>query len=313
MQKPKTISGYAGPSTINCERILLTLLRGLGPLKDSVFLVGGLVPQYLVPQQQAEVKAHAGTLDVDLVIDIDILTKADAYQTLEENLARMGFEPSVNKKHQFDTWRWGRQVSKRVWIYVDLLTDAPELRAAAVKPLPTEEGVVGALNVPHAALVFDMHETLTITGELLDENGEATETVRHADLISFSVLKARAYDQRHEPKDAYDLLYCLENVPEGLANVVTRFQQALAGPHGQVVANALRLMHKRFVTENRSNGYRQDGPVAVAKFEIADDQTAATREAWVLRQREVSALIANLLDAIGPLNAEPTADGPQKA
>ncbi len=38
-----------------------------------MFLVGGLTPRYLVAARPPEVPAHAGTLDVDIVIDLQIL------------------------------------------------------------------------------------------------------------------------------------------------------------------------------------------------------------------------------------------------
>lgn len=51
------------------ERVLATLLRELGPWKDSIYLVGGLVPRYLVTARPPAMPAHAGTMDVDVVID----------------------------------------------------------------------------------------------------------------------------------------------------------------------------------------------------------------------------------------------------
>ena len=42
MAKPATFHGYTDQYTVDCERVLVTLLRGLGPWKESVFLVGGL-------------------------------------------------------------------------------------------------------------------------------------------------------------------------------------------------------------------------------------------------------------------------------
>lgn len=48
MTKPKTMAAYDGGVTEACERVLVTLLRGFGPWKESVFLVGGLTPRYLV-------------------------------------------------------------------------------------------------------------------------------------------------------------------------------------------------------------------------------------------------------------------------
>ena len=51
MSKPNTIDGYNEQVTRDCERVLVTLLRNLGPWKDSIFLVGGLTPRYLVPDR----------------------------------------------------------------------------------------------------------------------------------------------------------------------------------------------------------------------------------------------------------------------
>ena len=64
MEKPQTRAGYTLSQTVTCERTLVTLLRGLGPWKESVYLVGGLAPRYLAPGAEPP---HAGTLDVDVV------------------------------------------------------------------------------------------------------------------------------------------------------------------------------------------------------------------------------------------------------
>ena len=46
MAKPQTINGYEAAVTEACERVLVTLPRGLGPWKDSVYLVGRLAPRF---------------------------------------------------------------------------------------------------------------------------------------------------------------------------------------------------------------------------------------------------------------------------
>jgi len=79
MAKPATFDGYSDRYTVECERVLVTLLRGLGPWKESVFLVGGLTPRYLVAARPPEVPPHAGTLDVDIVIDLQILADTAGY------------------------------------------------------------------------------------------------------------------------------------------------------------------------------------------------------------------------------------------
>jgi len=65
--------------------------------------------------------------------------------------------------------------------------------------MPTE-GNVTAINVPHASMVFDLHDRVEITAELLNGGGRATEVVRFADIVSFTCLKVFAFDQRAEPK-----------------------------------------------------------------------------------------------------------------
>lgn len=72
MAKPATFDGYSDQYTVDCERVLVTLLRGLGPWKELVYLIGGLTPRYLVAERPPVVPAHAGTLDVDVVIDLQI-------------------------------------------------------------------------------------------------------------------------------------------------------------------------------------------------------------------------------------------------
>jgi len=52
------------------------------------------------------------------------------------------------------------------------------------------------LNIPHSSIVFEHFNTAQVTAELLGENGQATETIRHANIVSFSCLKAIAYDER---------------------------------------------------------------------------------------------------------------------
>jgi len=105
MAKPKSIDGYNEQVTRDCERVLVTLLRNLGPWKDSIFLVGGLTPRYLVPDRPPVVPPHAGTLDIDIVLDVLILETTDAYRTLEENLRKIGFDNATNPSGQKQDWR----------------------------------------------------------------------------------------------------------------------------------------------------------------------------------------------------------------
>jgi hypothetical protein len=298
MAKPATREGYTEEYTADCERVLVTLLRGLGPWKDSVFLVGGLVPRYLIPARPPAVPAHAGTLDVDVVVDLQILADTEAYHTLEDNLRKMGFERAENDQGQKLSWRWRTRTEHGATMVLELLADAPEIAGGRVQPLPTE-GRISALNVPHSSIVFDLHQATDIQVELLGGGGIATERVKHANLVSFTCLKAFAFDQRFERKDAHDLVYCIEHAPEAPDAVAASFRRERGGKHGKVIEEALTILHKRFASDPNTEGYRKDGPVAVARFELGEEDEPERREARLLRQRQASDIIEQLLVRIG--------------
>jgi hypothetical protein len=118
-------------------------------------------------------------------------------------------------------------------------------------------------------------------------------------LVSFTCLKAFAFDDRFERKDAHDLIYCIEHSAEGMDAVAETFRAERLGKHSSVVKRALEILRVRFATSGDSEGYRKDGPVAVARFELGESEEPEQREARVLRQRQVSYVIDQLLKQIG--------------
>lgn len=237
------------------------------------------------------------TLDVDVVIDLQILADTEAYHTLEDNLKRMGFERAENGKQQKLSWRWQTRTEHGALMVLELLADAPEIAGGKVQPLSTE-GTISALNIPHSSIVFDLHQVTEIQAELLGSNGIATEQIKHANLVSFTCLKSFAFDQRCERKDAHDLIYCIEHAPGGIDEVAEVFRRELAGKHGDFVRTSLAILRTRFTDDEKVEGYRKDGPVSVAKFELGESEEPELREARALRQREVNNLIAQLLAKI---------------
>jgi hypothetical protein len=297
MPKPQTISGYEDMVTDACERVLVTLLRGLGPWKDSVFLVGGLAPRYLVTARPPKVPKHAGTGDVDIVVDVGILTTTEAYSTLEENLKAMNFERAENDKGAKQSWRWRAEIEDGTTMILEFLADSPELGGGKVKELPSD-GNVSALNIPYASMVFDHHGTVEITADLLNGKGRATEVVRYADIVTFTCLKAFAFDQRFERKDAHDLIYCIENLEGGVGAAQSAFAAALTGPHANAIREALTRLAVRFRDPNPDESYLRDGPVAVASFEDDEADVSADPDllnARILRQRHAAEVMADFL------------------
>lgn len=78
--KPTTAASYYADVTTACERTLLTLLGAFGSLKGTLRLVGGLVPRYLTPEAPPDVPAHAGTSDVDVVLNIQVIAQGVTFR-----------------------------------------------------------------------------------------------------------------------------------------------------------------------------------------------------------------------------------------
>lgn len=300
MTKPTHIDGYDPKVTEACEQVLVTLLRGLGPFRESVYLVGGLVPRYLVSGRPPNIKPHAGTGDVDVVIDMTILTDTEAYNTLEQNLDRMGFARATNRQGQRVSWQWENKLSEGLCVLLEFLAEGPDGQERVADTLPTK-GNVSAMHIPHASIVHDHFDTVEIKAELLGGNGETTETVKYADIVAFTCLKAFAFEQRAERKDAHDLIYCIENSDVGIDEIAAKFAEAWSGNHKDKISKACDILRNRFCNDDEDNGYQKDGPIAAMKFELGDEGNVGDRNRRILRQREVNTLVENLLVAIDSL------------
>ena len=286
---------YDDQATQASERVLVTLLRGLGPWKHCVYLVGGLTPRYLVPDPPTGVRPHAGTRDVDLAIDLPLLVEVEAYRTLERNFRDLNLRRATNEDGSRPSWRWESRIDARTLVIVELLSDDPGGTVRRAATLPAQRRV-SAMHIPHISIVRDLHQDAEIKAELLGSRGIVRERVRHADIVAFVCLKAFAFDDRLEDKDAYDLLYCIENAPGGIGAATQAFRDAIKRTsHGDTIRMALEILRQRFATDPDLDGYRKDGPAAVAAFERTDLPDPDQR---ILRRRNVSTVVQRLLDGV---------------
>lgn len=109
-------------------------------------------------------------------------------------------------------------------------------------------------------------------------------SVRVANLLPYTVLKIFAFQDRHENKDAYDLVFTLLNADDDPRHAGVRCTSSAVADHPQV-EEALTLLGERF------RDAQQDGPSAYALFLAApgDDSERAR-----LRQEAVATVRAFL-------------------
>jgi hypothetical protein len=300
--KPRTADGYDAERTLACERALVTLLRGFGTLKHSLRLVGGLVPRYLTPERPPDVPPHAGTTDVDIVLNLQLLAGDEAYKSLATQLKDRGFARYVNTEGKPSSWRWQRQVSEHEHVLVEFLRDADEELPGGRVAAIDGEGI-SALAIKHAGIVHGWFAEKEITAELLDGGGKATELVRFADVTAFLVLKSLAFDDRAENKDAADLVHVMRYAgpPEWVAQQFT--DKRKAGEHLDALDGALDALRRRFCDGDGVEGYERDGPVACSTFLHGAGDEALDRR--IREQRDVSGRVTEFLRLVDRASKEP--------
>jgi hypothetical protein len=259
-------SDYDETTTARCERALVTLLGDVGPWSERIYLAGGLAPRYIVGELPEGARAHVGTTDVDLVIGLALGDETpETYMNLETNLKRAGFVAETS-------FRWKRDV-EGVSVTVEFLCETGQVEPGRIFK-PKGEGTgsgLGAFNVRGAQLVTQDYLEREIQAERLDGGGMSRVIVRVANLLPYTVLKILAFQDRHENKDAYDLVFCLLHFGAGPGEAGAEASRSPVAGHAQV-AESLRLLKERFADVS------QDGPVAYGSF-LADpgDDEAATR------------------------------------
>jgi hypothetical protein len=271
---------YDDATTARCERALVTLLGDIGPWSERVYLAGGLAPRYIVGRLADGARAHVGTTDVDLVIGLALGDETpETYRTLQNNLDKAGFK-------QLDaSFRWGRRVDD-VSVVVEFLCETDQVEGGRIfRPKGEYTGnKLGALNIRGAQLVRHDFVERDVQGERLDGGGFSRVTVRVANLLPYTVLKIFAFQDRHENKDAYDLIFTLLHVHDDPSTAGAAAATSPVAEHEQVV-EALVLLEDRFADAD------QDGPSAYGLFLAApDDEDERAR----LRQEAVATVRAFL-------------------
>ena len=259
-------TAYDRFATDRCERVLLTLLGDVGPWSKRIYLAGGLAPRYLVGRLPSGTGAHVGTTDVDLIIGLALDDKAPkTYRTLHNNLTNAGF------KQTQPSFRWSRTVGG-VSVYVEFLCETDQVEPGAIyRPKGGTGSKIGAFNVRGAQLVTRDYIERAIDGDRLDDGGRSTVTVRIAGLLPYTVLKILAFQDRHENKDAYDLVFVILNYVGGPTAAGRASAASRIAGHPQAT-EAIELRSERFADSDH------DGPRAYAEFLAdPDDDEAKAR------------------------------------
>lgn len=277
---------YNNEVTLACEVTLGLLLEAFGSFKESLRLIGGLVPRYLAPTDPA----HVGTTDVDIVLDVQVLMAGDDYSSLRDQLKKAGFQ-RVEKDGKSSSWQW-QLVVNGVPVVVEFLVNSDDPSEKGLVPLDGEE--ISACRIPYAGMTKDWFVAHAIRFDRPDGAGISTETIRHADAAAFVALKALAMKYRHEPKDVADLVHVLRHYAGAPASIAEQYAARLkAGDYAEPLHLALATLEEKFCTDQHTAGYLKDGPGRYVQFYETTDE-----EARALELREVSGLVNEFVQLV---------------
>ena len=270
-----TRTDYSADAVAAARAVMLELVRLLGEYRDEIVIVGGWVPELLLPLAQP---GHIGSTDVDLALDHRRITEA-GYQTIREHLLRHGY---VAGTQPFIFFREVVVAGRPIPVKVDFLAGEYGGAGWSHRTQPVRD--VAARKARGCDLAFELNTQVKIEGTLPGGGLDAAE-VRVAGIVPFLVMKGMALHDRLKPKDAWDICFCITNYPGGLAALVREFRPHLA--HG-LVAEGLRKIREKFLS-----------PIHIGPKSVADFEEITDREARDLRQRDAFERVNHVLRQLG--------------
>ena len=189
-----------------------------GIIQPFQLVVGGLVPSLLIPDESlpAGEDVHIGTTDLDLGLSLAILD-TKRYEDLSLRLNRADFKPDENEEGNPILQRWKITPSAGLKVTLDFLIP-PSLAADKGGDLRHIQKDLAAVITPGLRLAFRDKQKVSLKGVTLFGE-KANRDIWVCGPGAFVVLKALAFDQRGENKDAYDLYFVIRNYGRSIDDV----------------------------------------------------------------------------------------------
>jgi len=251
---------YTAEAVEAAKSVLIELTHLLGEYRDNIVLIGGWVPELLIPQKS---RPHVGSIDIDLALN-HLKIQEEGYKRIEALLTSRGYYQEA-KKQPFIFFRNVPIGDSVIKVQIDLLSG--EYAGTSKKHRTQTVQGIKARKVRGCDLAFDMVSEVTIEGKI-PGGGLDCVTIRVASIVPFLVMKGMSLDDRFKEKDAWDIYYCLLAYPGGIDALVEEFRPHLS--HGLVQEGLVKIA-KHF------SSLKALGPKFVADFEEAYDPEEVER------------------------------------
>ena len=275
-EKPSRATEYNGEQAQLVKATCLYVATILGDYMEQAVIVGGLVPSILIDQKNLPdgADSHVGTMDLDMGLALEIFDRK-RYHAITARLRAAKFSPDVNEQGNLTRQRW--KIEKVGKVTIELLVP-PASEYDVGGQIKDMEKDFAAVITPGLELAFKDRVKIPLEGyTLFGEN--AKRDVYVCGPGAFVVLKALAFRNRAENKDAYDLYYHIRNYGSSIEDIAEALKPLL---HEKAAKEALKILREDFLNIDSL------GPVRVVPF-ITD----STEEAI---QAEVAGFARNLID-----------------
>ncbi|EIP98348.1 protein of unknown function (DUF1814) [Opitutaceae bacterium TAV1] len=268
--EPRQRNDYGNRQTEAARRVLVDLGQVLASFADCLVVVGGWVPDLLLPDAE---EPHIGSIDVDLALDAARLRDGRYAELLQLLLDTRRYRPGA-KAFQLVVDVDLHDGEEPVQVEVEFL--APK-QVKLARSRPGRISGFRVLQTEGCDVAFEAPVEHEITGRNVRGAGN-TVRLRVASLADFLIMKALAIGGRDRPKDAYDFCYCLEHCPEGLPRLVDVWRQRTPPRLLQI---SLAILREKFVTVDAF------GPQQVVEFHNSpqeEERAMQARRAFELVQ-----------------------------
>jgi len=247
------------------------LFRHLGFAAQHTTLIGGVVPSLLVLDPPHT--PHVGTTDLDLCLSLAIIEgDTEEYDRIEDSLKKAGYEPTDVSFR----WKQRDQLRLVVEFFCPSGEDRPAGRIYRPKQAdnPRAKQNLGSNLSTYALDVGGIltEDVISVQREAIlpNDEGRINFTFRVTGVLGFLIAKTGALLGRDKPKDAYDIVWILENWDGGptvAASVVASSPAYLR--------DDVRLMLDRMFDTFESTD--KLGPSSFARFMAEQDMTRDDR------------------------------------
>lgn len=210
-----SIAQYAAETTDLIIAEAADIIRSTGFTSSHIVIIGGLVPSLLVPVVDPHSEPHVGTADIDLCLSLALIEgDTEEYQRIEKILKDLGF------KSEDETFRWVRSQGMNITLEFFCPSGPNRPAGRAYRPAKAENpiakhnmgGKLTALSLDAGELLNDDVEIVKRKVTLPGGKGDIDEMeLRVTGPIAFLVAKGQALIGRDKPKDAYDIVWLIEN------------------------------------------------------------------------------------------------------